>query len=231
MDNEILMMLFRTILVLIILFLLTKLMGKKQISQMNIYDYLVGITIGSIAADISLNLERDFIGGIVSLVVYSLSGIVVTYFSMKNLKFRKIFSGCPTVLIENGNILVNNLRKEGVDINSLEEVARLNGFFDLNKINYAILETNGQISFLPKVKDDYVTNGNMNVNVSENKLGVNLIQDGIVMNDNLEYVKKDVNWLNKVLKKNGYKSSEEVFLMVYKNDDDITLYDYKNDAK
>lgn len=224
MNNEIILIIFRTICVLIILFTMTKLMGKKQLSQMNIYDYLIGITIGNIGAEISLNLERSFISGIISLIIYCSFSIVVTYFSLRNLKFRKLFCGNPTVLIDKGNILIENLKKEGIDINSFEEEARLNGYFDLKKINYAILETNGQISFLPKEKENYVTNANMNIKVEENELGINLIQDGKVMTDNINYIRKDIKWLDKVLKKNGYKDYTEIFLMIYKNDKDIKFY-------
>lgn len=226
MDNEVFMILFRVVVVLCVLFVLTKLMGKKQLSQMNIYDYLVGITIGNVAADISVELDVSFIGGILALCVYSLFGVVITGISMKSLGFRKFFSGVPTILMENGNIIVDNMRKEGMDIDSLEEEARLNGYFDLSKINYAILETNGQISFLPKVMDDFVTNGSMKLKVRENELGVNLIQDGVVIDKNLEYVGKDNMWLDKIIKKKGYDSYKDVFLLVYKSDKDITIYDY-----
>ena len=226
MDNEVLMILFRVIIVLSVLFVLTKLMGKKQISQMNIYDYLVGITIGNVAAGISIELDVSFLGGILALCIYSLFGVVITGISMNSFGFRKFFGGVPTILIENGNIIVNNMKKEGVDINSLEEEARLNGYFDLSKINYAILETNGQISFLPKISDDFVTNGSMKLNVEENELGVNLIQDGVVIEKNLEYVSKDSKWLDKLIKKKGYSSYKDIFLLVYKNDRDITIYDY-----
>ena len=225
MNNEIISVIFRTILVLIILFGMTKLMGKKQLSQMNLYDYLIGITIGSVAADISLDIEKNFVAGIVSLGIYCIFNVIVTYFSLKNLKFRKLFCGNPTILVDKGTILVDNLKKEGIDIDSFSEEARLNGFFDLKKIRYAILETNGQISFLTKIEDDYVTNSNMRIKLEENELGINLIQDGIVMNDNLLYIKKDKGWLDKVLKKNGYKSSRDLFLMIYKKDDDITFFD------
>lgn len=225
--NEALMIFFRSVLILIILFILTKLMGKKQLSQMNIYDYLVGITIGNVAADISIDLETNFLAGVVSLLVYSLFGVVVTYISLRNLKFNKFFSGSPTVLIEKGKILIGNLKKEGIDINSLEEEARLNGFFDLSKVNYAILETSGKISFLAKVKDDYVTNENMKLKVDENELGINLIQDGVVIDSNLEYVKKDRDWLKKICRKKGYKSYKDIFLLIYKKDNDIWIYDYK----
>lgn len=231
MDNEILLVIFRTVFLLIILFVMTKLMGKKQLSQMNLYDYLIGITIGNIVAEVSLDVEKNFLGGIISLSIYCLSSVIVTYFSMKNLGFRKFFNGNPTILIDNGTILIDNLKKEGIDINSLEEEARLNGYFDLDKINYAILETNGQISFLSKVKDDYVTNGNMKIKTKENMLGINLIQDGTLMEDNLNYIKRDKKWLKKILGKNGYSNIESIFLMVYRKDDDIVLYGYnKKDA-
>ena len=227
MNNEILSVALRTILVLVALFILTKIMGKKQISQMNFYDYLVGITIGSIAADISLDLEHNIVAGIISLSIYALSGVAVTYICLKNLRLRRIFFGSPTILIDRGNILVNNLRKEGIDINSLEEEARLNGYFELSKIDYAILETNGQISFLSNIKDACVTNKDMNIKLKENTLDINLIQDGEILYDNLEYVKKTDKWLDKKIKEKGYNNFSEIFLLKYKSDNEITIYDYE----
>ena len=91
MDSEFYLVIGRTLLVLVILFFLTKLMGKKQVSQMNIYDYLVGITIGNIAADIALDINKDMISGIASLVILALSGVLVTYLTLKSIYFRKIF--------------------------------------------------------------------------------------------------------------------------------------------
>ena len=212
MNNDLLLIIFRSALVLVILFVLTKIMGKKQVSQMNMYDYILGITIGSIAADISLDLEHDLIAGIVSLAIYNLSGVLVTYFSLKSLRIRKIFSGTPSILIEKGRILTSNLKKEGIDINNLEEEARLKGYFDLSKIDYAILETSGQISFLSEKK--------------ENNLNINLIQDGEVMYENLDYINKSIKWLDKKIKEKGYSSFKEVFLFLYKSDKEIFIYDY-----
>lgn len=227
MNNELLMVIFRCILILIILFVLTKIMGKKQVSQMNIYDYLLGLTIGNIAAEVSLNIERDIILGLTALLIYSFSGIAVTYFSLKNLNFRKIFSGNPTVLIEKGKILTKNLKKEGIDINSLQEEARLNGYFDLSQIYYAIIETNGQISFMPYSKYNTITNENMNIKSKENNLCINLIQDGKVLEDNLKYINKDKKWLNKKLKEKGYSNYQKIFLCLYKNENNITIYNYE----
>lgn len=225
MNNELLLVAFRSILILIILFILTKIMGKKQVSQMNIYDYLIGITIGNLAADISLNLDHSLINGILSLIIYALSSVLVTYLSLKSLKIRKLFSGNPSILIEKGNILIRNLKKEGIDINNLTEEARLEGYFNLSDIEYAILETNGQISFLPKSQNDYVTNKNMKLKTKENELSINLIQDGIIMTGNLEYIQKTEEWLMKRLKEKGYKNPQDIFLLIYKNDKELTIYD------
>lgn len=227
MEKEILYIFLRTILILGVLFCVTKLMGKKQISQMNIYDYLIGITIGNVAAEISIDVDKNIVGGIICLITYVAFYVLVSFWTMKNLKVRKLFGGNPTVLIKDGNILVKSLKKEGIDIDSLEEEARLNGYFDLSMINYAILETNGQISFMPKVENDYVTNGDMKLKVREKKLSVNLIQDGVVMEDNLLYVNKDIKWLDGIVKSKGYDSISDVFLFIYNDSKDIKLYGYE----
>ena len=91
--NETLNIILRTILILTILFIIFKLMGKKQVSQMNIYDYIIGITIGSIAADISLDLEKDLTAGIICLLIYCISSIIVSYLSLKSIKLRSFFNG------------------------------------------------------------------------------------------------------------------------------------------
>lgn len=228
MFNDMILMFFRILLVLVILFFLTKkLMGKKQISQMNIFDYIIGITVGNIVADISLDLDKSLILGVFALFIFCLFGYVVTFFSMKNLWVRKIFSGNPTILINKGELMYLNMKKEGIDINSLQEDARLNGYFDMSKIYYAILETNGQISFLPKIKEDYVTNSSMKLKVKENNLSINLIQDGKIIIDNLEYINKNIKWLNKVIKNNGYDNVGDILLCIYNSDDDVIIYDYK----
>ena len=151
--NEIINVILRTILVLIIIFFLFKLMGKKQVSQMNMFDYITGITIGSIVADISLDIEKNLIAGLICLVIYCMTSVIISYLSLKNLKLRSFFDGTATVLIENGNINRENLRKNKININILETEARLMGYFNLDEINNAILEPNGKISFEPKEKE------------------------------------------------------------------------------
>ena len=225
MNEEIIMIIFRTILVLVILFILTKVMGKKQVSQMNVYDYLIGITIGSIAADISLDIEKNIIAGISSLIVYGLSSVLVTYLSLKSILFRKILIGTPTILIDNGKIIEKNLKKEGIDINDLLECARENNYFDLSYINYAILEASGNISFMPKSKYDVVTKEDLKVKSTDKGLCANIIIDSKLMIDNLENMNKDEKWLKKELKKKGYKDYSSILLLTLDYSDNIVIYD------
>ena len=227
MNEKILLISGRTILILIILFILTKLMGKKQVNQMNLFDYLIGITIGSIAADISLDIEKNLLGGILSLIIYGLSGVLVTYLSLKNLKIRRIVCGKPTILMENGKIIEHNMYKEGIDINDLQEEARQNGYFDLNKINYAILETNGKVSFQANSEEENITKKDMKIKEKEEPLAANIIIDGTLLRKNLELMNKDEKWLMKELKKHGYNDYQNILLMTL-NPNGKTSYYEKN---
>ncbi len=206
----------RTILILIILFVIAKTMGKKQISQMNLYDYIIGITMGSIAADISLDIEKNIIAGVTSLVIYGLSSILVTFLTLKSITLRKIINGMPTLLIDEGKIIYNNLRKEGIDINDLEELARQKGYFNLEKINYAILESSGKISFLAK--------NNIAKEKIDSYLQINIIIDGTIIEENLKIMKKDNLWVENIIKKNGYNGVWEILLLTLDKAGNITIF-------
>ena len=214
----------RTVLILVILFVITRLMGKKQVSQMNIYDYIIGITMGSIAADISLDIEKDLIAGILCLVVYGGSAILVTILTLKSITMRKFINGVPTILIDNGKIIYNNLKKEGIDINDLEEEARQNGYFDLSKINYAILEISGKISFLAKAPYEEVTRDDMKIKAKDEEIKANVIIDGTLIESNLKAVNRDSKWLSNYLEKHGYKDYKDILLMTIDKSGKVNIF-------
>lgn len=222
--ESILEMVLRTFFVLIVLFVITKIMGKKQVSQMNIYDYIIGITMGSIAADISLDIEKSIIAGILCLVIYGGSDVLVTCITLKSIKMRRLINGVPTILIDRGKIIYSNMKKEGIDINDLEEEARQNGYFDLSKINYAILEISGKISFLAKANYEVVTREDMKIKVKDEALRANVIIDGEVLEGNLRAVNKDRVWLDKYLKKNGYGNYSDILLMTVDNNGKVNIF-------
>ena len=195
---------------------------------MNIYDYLIGITIGSIGADISLDIDKNLTSGVISLVIFGLSQVLVTYLTLKSITFRRVFTGCPTILIYKGKIIENALKKEGIDINDLEEEARQFGYFDLSKINYAVLETSGKISFLAKDTDLPVTKKDMNIKSKESVLCANIIIDGILLENNLNSMNKDVKWLDKELKKRGYEWYDKILLLTLDDNGKVVIYDKNN---
>lgn len=216
---------FRTILVLIILFFITKMMGKKQISELNFFDYVVGITIGSIAADISLDIEKNMIAGIAALFIYGFISYIISFVSIKSILARRFFIGVPTVLVEKGKIIESGLKKSKIDVNDLLMEARENGYFNLDEIDYALMEVNGNISFLPKEKEKPVTKRDMKIKCSNEGLTVNAIIDSKYMVNNMKAINKDKEWLDHELKVNGYDNYDNILLATIDNNYKVTIYE------
>ena len=216
---------FRTILVLIILFFITKMMGKKQISELNFFDYIVGITIGSIAADISLDIEKNMIAGIAALFIYGFISYIISFISIKSILARRFFIGVPTVLVEKGKIIESGLKKSKIDVNDLLMEARENGYFNLDEIDYALMEVNGNISFLPKEKEKPVTKKDMKIKCSNEGLTVNAIIDSKYMVNNMKAINKDKEWLDHELKVNGYDNYDNILLATIDNNYKVTIYE------
>ena len=216
---------FRTVLVLIILFFITKMMGKKQISELNFFDYVVGITIGSIAADISLDIEKNMIAGIAALFIYGFISYIISFVSIKSILARRFFIGVPTVLVEKGKIIESGLKKSKIDVNDLLMEARENGYFNLDEIDYALMEVNGNISFLPKEKEKPVTKRDMKIKCSNEGLTVNAIIDSKYMVNNMKAINKDKEWLDHELKVNGYDNYDNILLATIDNNYKVTIYE------
>lgn len=216
---------FRTILVLIILFFITKMMGKKQISELNFFDYIVGITIGSIAADISLDIEKNMIAGIAALFIYGFISYIISFVSIKSILARRFIIGVPTVLVEKGKIIESGLKKSKIDVNDLLMEARENGYFNLDEIDYALMEVNGNISFLPKEKEKPVTKKDMKIKCNNEGLTVNAIIDSKYMANNMKAINKDKEWLDHELKVNGYDNYDNILLATIDNNYKVTIYE------
>ena len=221
----------KSVVSIIVLFFLTKIMGRKQISQLNLYDYVVGITIGSVAAEISTNIDSDFFSGIIVMSVYSLVSIIISYLTEKSINLRRFFIGVPIVIMENGQILEESLKKSKFDINDLLQEARINGYYDLSQINYAIMEANGTISFLPKKMFSNVLCSDINLLVEEDSIVSNVIIDGVVMENNLKSIGKNKKWLLDSLKKMGYEKINDLILVICDKDYKLSVFNRNVDKK
>ena len=123
---------------LVTLFLVTKMLGKKQVSQLSLFDYVIGISIGNFAAEMTINLESNEINGIIAVLIFGLVAYLISYGTIKSICLRRFFMGTPTIIIQNGKILEKNLRKVKFDINDMLEEVRSNGYFDLSQVEFAV---------------------------------------------------------------------------------------------
>lgn len=215
---------YRTFLSALTLFLLAKAMGRKQIGELNTFDYIIGITIGSIASEMTVNSDVSLINYIVAMAVLSLIGILISYGTTKSMFLRRFFTGCPIILIENGKIIEKGLNKARFDINDLLQECRINGYFDISEIAYAVMEANGRISFLLKSKYTPVTLSDMKIKASKKGLCVNLIIDGNIMMEHLKNINRDSAWLLTRLENMGYSDYSNILLASCDTKEQITVY-------
>ncbi|MGE5456598.1 MAG: DUF421 domain-containing protein [Ignavibacteriales bacterium] len=221
---EIFDVLFRGMLALTTLFLITKIVGKKQVSQLSLFDYVIGISIGNFAAEMTFNLESHYLNGITAILLFGIMSYLVSVVTLKSIILRRFFMGVPTVVIQDGKIIKKNLRKVKFDINDLLEETRLAGYFDVSDIEYAIMETSGEVSYLPKGEKLPVTIKDMNLKATKQGLCANVIIDGCIMKKNLENINKDEKWLRKELKIKG-KELENIILATVDNNEKLVIFE------
>ncbi len=210
---------------IVVLFILSKVMGRKQVSQLNVFDYIIGISIGSIAAEMTLNNEIDFFEGVFAISIYAVFAYLITLLTNKSIIARRLLIGCPTVLIEDGKLNYKALKKSKLDLNDFLQEARIQGYFNLSEIEFAIMEANGQVSFLPKSNAQPVKRKDIKLKTSYEGLCCNAIIDGKIMINNLKEIGKNEEWLLTRLKNNHYKDINSLALVILDSKEKITVYE------
>ena len=228
---EALLIIPRSLLSLFILFLVTKLIGKKQVSELSLFDYVIGISIGNFTAEMTMSLDVQFINGVMALLTFGLFAYLISLLTMKSIRIRRFFIGVPTVIIQNGKIIEKAMKHVMIDINDLLEQCRINGYYDLTQIEYAIMEANGKISIMPKSEYKPLTPNDIKKKVAQEDLQANVIIDGVIMQNNLENMNKSINWLEKELKVKGYKEYDDIILAILDKNDKLTIFDKNNNIK
>lgn len=213
----------RSLVSIVVLFILSKLMGKKQIAQLSLFDYIVGITIGSIAAQMSFDNELEYYEPILAMVIYAVIDIIINKLTNKSMFLRRLFIGVPIVMINKGKLVEKNLMKTKFDVNELLSELRIAGYFNISDVEYAIMETNGELSVLPKSKTKPLTPKDMNISVQQENLLANVIVDGKIMYRNLKACGKSEEWLLKELKKQKQDEISEIILATV-DDNILTIF-------
>jgi len=187
-------------------------MGKKQMAQLSFFDYVVGISIGSIASEYAVVRDIHLAEGLTALVVFTLFCLALSRISMKSFAGRKILDGVPIILIENGKILEPALKKAKLTINDLLEECRQKDMFDIAEIEFAILETSGRLSVLPKSQYRHLQPKDMQISTAYEGLCTNIIIDGEVIEEHLAGIKLTMPWLQGELASQGIDDFASVLL-------------------
>lgn len=206
------------------LFVITKTMGHKQVAQLDFFDYISGITIGSIAAELATELEEP-LKPLIALLIYGSVSILLNLLAHKFPKTRKYINGTPTILFNSGKLYRKNLKKSKLDLSEFLLLCREQGYFELGEIQTAIFEHNGKLSILPKAANRPATPDDLKITAKATRIGTELIMDGRIMGENLSRLGRDEKWLNVYLNAQGYKNAKEIFLAVYRAESDsMELY-------
>ena len=190
---------WRTLLAVVILFFLTKLLGKRQVSQLSLFEYITGITIGSIAAYVSLDAETEWGLGLVSQTVWVACSYSIEYLQIKSKRMRDFIDSKGSVLIEHGRVLEKNLKKERLTTDELMEQLRKKSAFNLADVEFAIMEPSGDINVLLKRENQPLTPKDLGLPVQPEREPQTVIMDGKLMEEALRKSGRDQNWLNKTL--------------------------------
>ena len=209
---------------LLTLFFVTKLMGKKQVSELSLFDYVIGISIGNFTAEVTMGLDKQYIDGLIAIIAFGIVSWGVSKITMKSIILRRLIIGTPTVVIQKGKILEKSLKKLNIDINDLLEQCRSNGNFDISQIEYGIMEVNGKVSILLKSQYNPVTPKDLNIKTEQQELIANVVIDGKIMHNNLLNMKKDDKWLYKELKLKGYEL-DDVLLATLDSNEKLNIYE------
>lgn len=205
------LILIRSVGAYIILLIIARIMGKKQLSQLTFFDYIVGITIGSIASSMSVDQNIKITNGIVSLIIWGGLPILTSLIALKSRMFNKLVNGQPTILIENGKILEKNLKKTQLNLGDLMLSLREHNAFKLSDVEFAVLETNGNVSVMKKTAQDPITPQLLNLKLESEHKPETVIQDGKILEKNLKTYGYTKNWLFAEIEKKGATDISDVY--------------------
>ena len=207
----------------VVLFLSAKLIGHKQIAQLDSFDYITGITIGSIAAEMATDLENPW-QSFAAMVVYMLLTWLMTMIGMHSLRSRKFLNGSPSIIMQNGRLFPKNMKKAKLDLSDFMVMCRQQGYFNLEDIHLAVFEYNGKLTILPTAASRPVTPEDLRLAPAQEKMSTEVIMDGRVLEENLRRMGLNAQWLSKQLKAQGIDSARKVFLGLCDSKNNLTVY-------
>lgn len=220
---DILNIILTTLLSAVTLFILTKVMGHKQVAELDLYDYITGITIGSIGAELATDLEEPW-KPLAAMIVYGLITMGLSLVTKKIFRTGKYVNGTPMIIMDGGKLYREKMKKANVDLSEFLLMCRQAGYFNLSDIQTAVFEYNGRLSVLPVSGKRPATPADMNMAPAQEYIMTEVIMDGRVLDENLKNLGLDVNWLSDQVKSQGYNDVKDVFLGLCDANRSLTLY-------
>ena len=220
---EILKVVLTSVLSAAALFVIAKIIGHKQMSQLDFFDYITGITIGSIAAELATELEKPM-RPLVAMVVYGVVSFALSLAASKIPKTRKFINGTPTIIMNNGKIYRRNMKKAKLDLSEFMMMCRQEGYFNLSDIQTAVFEYNGRLAILPVSTKRPLNPEDMELTPKAEYISTEVIMDGKILEDNLKRMGLDAEWLKKQIKEHGFKNAKEIFLGLCDENKQLSLY-------
>lgn len=223
--SDILHIVYRSLIAITTLFLLTRILGKKQISQLTFFEYITGIALGELAGIMSTDIEGNLWHGITAVIVWFSVTYLIEFITMKSKRARNVFEGKSRVFIENGKVLEDNLRKEKFTSDELMEQLRVKNVFNFKDVKLAMLEASGELSVMLHEESAPVTPKQLGMKVNKQKGPEILIADGIVLKQALSKRGLSPEWLNKQLEKLGV-NIDSIFLGQVDENDELFVDQY-----
>lgn len=220
---ELLQVAITSVVSFLVLFFLAKIMGHRQIAQLSVFDYINGITIGSIAAELATELENP-LRPLLAMVIYALLTVLLEALALKYQRLRKFISGTPSIILDNGKLYRENMKKARLDLTEFLIQCRQQGYFDLGAIQTAVYESDGRLTILPVAERRPATPEDLGVAPEKEQFFTEVIMDGRILGGNLQRMGVNETWLEKQLRAQGYHSAKEIYLGLVDGNKQLSLY-------
>ncbi len=222
------LILVRTVIIYILVLFVMRFMGKREIGQMQPFELVISIMIADLAATPMSELGIPIVYGVIPIFGLLIMHVIISVLNLKSIKIREIICGKPRILIYRGRIDEKALIQENFTINELQERLRVNNVNNLGDVEFAILETSGQISVVQKPEKRALRPDDFNIKADYEGIAYDLVIDGKIMTDNLDKIGKDYNWLEQEVGKFGFKPEEALVVVL---NGDQTIFCQKKEEK
>ncbi|PJI09747.1 MULTISPECIES: DUF421 domain-containing protein [Clostridium] len=214
---------FRSLISYFVLLIFTRIMGKKQLSQLTYFDYIVGITIGSIAAAASVDKHINVFESCFSIIIWSLLTLTISEIALKSAKLRLWLDSEPLIIINNGKVIYKNMKKAKYNIGDLLMQLRNKDIFYITDVEIAVLEPDGKLSVLKKAEKTSITAEDMNIKKPKVGMMVDIVLNGNILSNHLKQIQKNKDWVIAKLKERNISNIKDVIYAGIQADEQLYI--------